>query len=170
MDKKPSGPKRKSGKGNNRNAKNIGFIALIVLFGLIIVAATNQPSTMKNVPITQAVQDANAGKYEEITVVGNQLKITKKGESKPSLKTYLEPNATLKDEGFNYDKVEIHTTANNNGNSTWVAIGTSIIPVIIIAGVLYFMLRSAQGQGNQAMSFGKSKARLYGNEKDKVTF
>ena len=32
------------------------------------------------------------------------------------------------------------------------------------------MLRSAQGQGNQAMSFGKSKARLYGNEKDKVSF
>lgn len=32
------------------------------------------------------------------------------------------------------------------------------------------MLRSAQGQGNQAMSFGKSRARLYGNEKDKMTF
>jgi cell division protease FtsH len=31
-------------------------------------------------------------------------------------------------------------------------------------------LRSAQGQGNQALSFGKSRARLYGNEKDKVTF
>jgi cell division protease FtsH len=32
------------------------------------------------------------------------------------------------------------------------------------------MLRSAQGQGNQALSFGKSRARLYGNEKDKVNF
>ena len=32
------------------------------------------------------------------------------------------------------------------------------------------MLRSAQGQGNQALSFGKSRARLYGNEKDKVSF
>ena len=32
------------------------------------------------------------------------------------------------------------------------------------------MLRSAQGQGNQALSFGKSRARLYGNEKEKVTF
>jgi cell division protease FtsH len=40
----------------------------------------------------------------------------------------------------------------------------------LIGGFLYFILRSAQGQGNQAMSFGKSKARLYGNEKDKVTF
>ncbi len=33
-----------------------------------------------------------------------------------------------------------------------------------------FLFRSSQGQGNQAMSFGKSKARLYGNEKDKVVF
>ena len=32
------------------------------------------------------------------------------------------------------------------------------------------MMRSAQGQGNQALSFGKSRARLYGNEKDKINF
>jgi cell division protease FtsH len=44
------------------------------------------------------------------------------------------------------------------------------LPVILIAGILYFMLRSAQGQGNQALSFGKSRARLYGNERGKVTF
>ena len=46
----------------------------------------------------------------------------------------------------------------------------SVIPVVMIAGVLYFMLKSAQGQGNQALSFGKSRARLYGNEKDKAVF
>lgn len=40
----------------------------------------------------------------------------------------------------------------------------------LIGALLYFMLRSAQGQGNQALSFGKSRARLYGNEKDKMTF
>lgn len=170
MDKKPSRPNTKSGKGNNRNAKNIGFIALIVLFGLIIIAATNQPTNIKKVPINQAVQESNAGKFEKLKVTGNEILITKKGESKPTIKTYLSPNSTLKEEGFNYSKVEIQTTSEAAGNSTWVAIGTSIIPVVIIAAVLYFMLRSAQGQGNQALSFGKSKARLYGNEKDKVTF
>jgi cell division protease FtsH len=46
----------------------------------------------------------------------------------------------------------------------------SILPVIVISVILFIMLRSAQGQGNQAMSFGKSRARLYGNEKDKVVF
>ncbi|MGC1177176.1 MAG: ATP-dependent zinc metalloprotease FtsH, partial [Candidatus Saccharimonadales bacterium] len=86
------------------------------------------------------------------------------------LRTYLEPNATLKDEGFNYSKVEINSTPESNGTSTWLGIAEAIIPVIIIAALLFFMLRSAQGQGNQALSFGKSRARLYGNEKDKATF
>ena len=65
--------------------------------------------------------------------------------------------------------VRVTAPANNSGN-TWLNVGISVIPVIFIAGFLFFMLRSAQGQGNQAMSFGKSKARLYGNEKDKVVF
>ncbi|MDB5164811.1 MAG: ftsH [Candidatus Saccharibacteria bacterium] len=150
--------------------KNAGFIALIILFGLIVVAATNQPSNTKKIPITTAVQDANAGKYQKISVKGNELDITKKGESQPSLRTYLEPNATLKDEGFNFSKVEINTTSASSGSSSWISLASSIIPVVIIAAVLYFMLRSAQGQGNQALSFGKSRARLYGNEKEKVTF
>lgn len=150
--------------------KNAGFIALIVLFGLIIFAASNQPSTLKQVPITTAVQQSNNGQYSKILVNGNELEITKKGETQPSLKSYLEPNATLKDEGFNYSKVEIEATAQSSGTSTWLSIGESVIPVVIIAAILFFMLRSAQGQGNQALSFGKSRARLYGNEKDKSTF
>ena len=171
MDKKPLRPNRKSNKSNNRNTKNVAFAAMLILFGLIVIAAVNQPNkTLKTIPLTQAVRDANAGKYEGMKVSGSEIKITEDGQSKPTLKTYLEQNATLKGEGFNFDKVKIETTASTSSNSTWVAIGTSIIPVVIIAAFLWFMLRSAQGQGNQAMSFGKSKARLYGNEKDKVTF
>jgi cell division protease FtsH len=98
------------------------------------------------------------------------LDITKKGDNTATLKTYLEPNATLKGEGFNFSKVTIDTNPANNGTSDWVTLAESVVPVLIIAGVLYFMLRSAQGQGNQALSFGKSRARLYGNEKDKSTF
>jgi cell division protease FtsH len=45
-----------------------------------------------------------------------------------------------------------------------------IIPVILIAGFFMFMMRQAQGQNNQAMGFGKSKAKLYGKDKEKVDF
>lgn len=168
MDKKPRPTRKNSPK--NRGMKNVGFIAILVLFTLIIVAAYNQPSTLKEVPFTQAVSEANAGKYEKIEVSTNQLTITKKGEKTPSLRTNVDSNAGLKEQGFDLSKVDVSYEPLNTGSSAWVTIASSILPVVLIGGLLFFMLRSAQGQGNQAMSFGKSRARLYGNEKDKVTF
>lgn len=170
MDKKPLRPNRSSNKNTKRGAKNAGFIALLILFGLIVFAAANQPSTLKEIPSTQAVSETNSGKYSKIVVTGNQLDITPKDASKPTLKTYVDGNASLKEQGFDTKKVAVSYKSETSSNAAWITIGTSIVPVIIIAAVLYFMLRSAQGQGNQAMSFGKSRAKLYGNEKDKVTF
>jgi cell division protease FtsH len=151
--------------------KNAGFIALLILFGLIVFAAVNQPSTLKTVSATTAKNDTNAGKYSTIVVANNsELTITPKGESKPTLRSFIDSNTSLKDQGFNTDKVNLSYKPASSGGSGWISLAGSIIPVVIIAAVLYFMLRSAQGQGNQALSFGKSRARLYGNEKDKVTF
>ena len=45
-----------------------------------------------------------------------------------------------------------------------------IVPVILIVAFFMFMMRQAQGQNNQAMGFGKSKAKLYGLDKKKVLF
>ena len=172
MDRKPLRPSsRKSLNNKNfRSVKNIAFVAIIILIGLIVAAAANQSTQLKEVPLTQAVQDSNAGKYATITVNGNELDITKKGDKTPSLKTFTEPNSTLKDEGFNYSKVTITSKAESSSYSMWLTLAGTIIPVVIIGAFLYLMLRSAQGQGNQALSFGKSRARLYGNEKDRALF
>lgn len=163
---------RSPNRGGNgrRSFKSVGFIALLILFGLIIFAAYNQPGDIKKVPMTEAVNEANSGKYSKIEVNGNELNITKKGDDKPTLKSYKDPNASLKDEGLDLSKVEVSYKPASSTGSVLANIGISLLPVIIICLVLFFMLRSAQGQGNQAMSFGKSRARLYGNEKDKVTF
>jgi len=160
----------KSSSGGNRGFRNAGFVALLILFALIVFAAYGQSNTLQTIPITQAVQDANDGKYQKMEISGNQLSITQKGDDHATLKAYTEPNATLKDEGLNYSKVEVSAKPNSSTGSTLASIGLTLLPVLIISLVLYFMLRSAQGQGNQAMSFGKSRARLYGNEKDKVMF
>lgn len=159
----------KPGNGK-RGFKSAGFIALIILFGMIIFAFYGQSGGLKTITMTEAIRDSNAGKYGKLELKGNELTITKKGEEKPSLKTYIEPNATLKEEGFNLNAVTVDPKPESTTSSTVASIAISLLPVIIIAGLLFFMLRSAQGQGNQALSFGKSRARLYGNEKDKVTF
>ncbi len=159
----------RSGNGR-RSYKSYGFIAIIILFGLIIFAAYGQSSNIKNVPLTQAVAETNKGKYSKIEVGGNEVLITPKGQEKPTLKAFKDPNATLKEEGFDTSKVEVTFKPESSAGSTFANIAIGLLPVIVISAVLFIMLRSAQGQGNQALSFGKSRARLYGNEKDKVTF
>ena len=173
MDKKPfkgNHSNRKGATPNRKGMKNAGFIAIIILFALIALAATNQPSALKTIDVSTAVQQANQGDYDKIAVKGNELDITKKGDSRPTLRSYLEPNATLKDQGFNANKFKLAAAPVSEGGSPWLNLASSILPVVFVAGILFFILRNAQGQGNQAMSFGKSKARLYGNEKDKATF
>ncbi len=155
---------------DRRTMKNISFVAMLILVGLVIFAATSQPSTLKTIPLTEAVKSANDGEYKKILVKNNELDITKKGEEQPSLRAFTDPNSSLKEIGFDYSKVQVAYEAQSSGESAWVTILSSVVPVLLIGGFLVFMLRSAQGQGNQALSFGKSRARLYGNEKDKVMF
>lgn len=170
MDKKQFRLNSSGGKDQRRNRfKSAGFIALLILFGLIIYAAFSQPSNLKEVPFSQVVQGANSGKIQRIEVSNNDLTITPKGESKPTQHSFKEDGSSIYEQGLQQGKVEIVNKPKSN-DSLLVGLVTGVLPVIIIAVILIFMFRSAQGQGNQAMSFGKSKARLYGNEKDKITF
>ncbi len=170
MDKKPFRIQKSGGDPKRRGMKNAGFIALLVLFGLIIFASYGNQQKLEEIALSQVVQQANDGKFEKITVKGSTLEITKKGEQDATLKSYKDPQASLREEGVNYDKVTVDTKPESNSGDVWTSLGLTLLPVIIIVAVLVFMMRSAQGQGNQALSFGKSRARLYGNEKDKVTF
>ncbi|MBI4033625.1 ATP-dependent zinc metalloprotease FtsH [Candidatus Saccharibacteria bacterium] len=159
--------------GNNRinRWKNLGFIVLIVLFGLIIWSAFNQPSDLKTVPFSQVVSEANGGKIQKISIEGDELQITRKGETEPTQKSFKEPGSSIFEQGLEQGKTEVAIKPASGGtNSIWGQLLVGVLPVIIIAAILILMFRSAQGQGNQALSFGKSRARLYGNEKDRMTF
>ncbi|WP_028400955.1 ATP-dependent zinc metalloprotease FtsH [Ectobacillus panaciterrae] len=54
--------------------------------------------------------------------------------------------------------------------SAWVTFFTSIIPFVIIFILFFFLLNQAQGGGSRVMNFGKSKAKLYNDDKKKVRF
>ncbi len=168
MDKKPF---TKNQGGNGRKSfKNFGFVALIILIGLVIFAALGQPTTLKDVAFSDVISRANAGEIKEIEIKGNDLTVIKKGEDKPTEKSHKEAGSSIYEQGLTNRDVTVDVKPESNTSSIWFSLASGIIPVVLISGVLFFMLRSAQGQGNQALSFGKSKARLYGNEKDKITF
>jgi cell division protease FtsH len=170
LNSRPKPPTNRKPTGPRRGAKNAGFIALLILFGLIIFAAYGQPASSKEISINQAIKNANSGEYSKIVVNGNQLDITKKGDKVATVKSHSDPNASLKEQGLDNSKVDVEYKPLSNGSPAWVTLLGTFLPIVIIGAFLYFMMRSAQGQGNQALSFGKSRARLYGNEKDKIAF
>ena len=56
-------------------------------------------------------------------------------------------------------------------DTSWLSlIATFVLPLLIIGGFIFFMMRQAQGTNNQAMSFGKSRARMFLGNKTVVTF
>src|SRR5699024_5849126 len=54
--------------------------------------------------------------------------------------------------------------------SGWISFFTMIIPFVIIFILFFFLMNQAQGGGGKVMNFGKSKAKLYSEEKGKVRF
>lgn len=171
MEKKPFRSNPGNRTPNRKGMKNFGFLALLALFGLIIWASFAQGTQKAQLPFNEVIKEANAGHIAKIEVVGDELKIYKNKDDKtPADLSRKEPGSSIYEQGLTNKDVQIINKPESNSGATWTNIAVSILPVLVISLVLFFMLRSAQGQGNQAMSFGKSRARLYGNEKDKITF
>ena len=56
-------------------------------------------------------------------------------------------------------------------DTSWIGLLlTGLLPLLVIGGFIYFMMRQAQGTNNQALSFGKSRARMFLGNKTVVTF
>jgi cell division protease FtsH len=56
-------------------------------------------------------------------------------------------------------------------DTSWIGLlATTLLPLILIVGFILFMMRQAQGTNNQALSFGKSRARMFLGNKTVVTF
>ena len=55
-------------------------------------------------------------------------------------------------------------------DNTWLSLLVSLLPILLIVGVLFFVMSQVQGGGNRVMSFGKSKAKLVSKDTPKTTF
>ncbi len=54
--------------------------------------------------------------------------------------------------------------------NTWLSLLISLLPILLIVGVLFFVMSQVQGGGNRVMSFGRSKAKLVNKDTPKTTF
>ncbi|MBJ58402.1 cell division protein FtsH [Candidatus Saccharibacteria bacterium] len=156
----------------SNNFLRLSLFWAILVVGLIAVYALTMPAQqLESVPISQVIERANNGEITKIEVQGNDLTITPEGSDEPTQKSVKDPSSSLQEQGLDLDSgVQlVNTPPSNTGDILW-NLAIIIVPVVLIAAFFLFMMRQAQGQNNQALGFGKSKAKLYGEDKTKVMF
>jgi len=166
----------KNKKGLNKKI-GIGLVVFLIVFGLISLYSAPLKEVEK-VSLSQLAQEINNDKVENIKVEGDKLMVElKSGEKQESIK---EPQAALAEslnnigvstEALGALKIDIQDTS---GANVFVNIILPfLLPFLLIAFFIWFLMRQAQKGGNQAMSFGNSKARMFIPDKDKkkrITF
>ncbi len=154
------------------------FIYILLLLALAaflysaLVPRSQTPA--ETVSIDQIAALIRSGDVTQITVQGDQVLITKRtGDPVASLKeSGVGLIGTLQDLGITPDElkaVDIRV-ADLTGWAKWGGLLMGLIPLLLIGLFFFFILRQAQGAGNQAFSFGKSKARMFAGDKPTVTF
>lgn len=152
-------------------SKNMWYaiIAFAILIALVVSLGNGSPlaKAPAQVPFSTVIDEVKQDKVESIQVTGDELTVNLKDGTKQ--KSYKESYKSLSDFGVDYNKVKVEVKNPENNNKLFDIV-LSILPIVIIIGFFYFIMKQAQGSNNQAMSFGKSKARVSGLEKNKVRF
>lgn len=162
---------KKNGKNGIKQVARFGlFWAIIIFVALIFYAVLFPAANLKEAALSDVVRRANEGKIAKLEIQGNDIKVTGKDQNKPTERSVKE-SGSIYEQGLNKNaKVEVKVIPPSTTGETIWNLAVLILPVLIIVVFFMFMMRQAQGQNNQAMGFGKSKARLYGEDKEKIVF
>src|SRR5579884_2896726 len=146
------------------------MVAILAAFFTIF----QQPGKEKSVPLTElyqtVVNDARNGNKDTVLISGNKITV----KSPEGTKTSWAGDRTnvlqdLHDRGVQDNQLALEFQAPSQWGN-WLGLLGSFLPLIIFGGLLLFMMRQAQGTNNQALSFGKSRARMFLGNKPTVTF
>lgn len=162
---------KKNGKNGIKQVARFGlFWAIIIFVALIFYAVLSPAANLKEAALSDVVRRANEGKIAKLEIQGNDIKVTAKDQNKPTERSVKE-SGSIYEQGLNKNaKVEVKVIPPSTTGETMWNLAVMVVPVLIIVVFFMFMMRQAQGQNNQAMGFGKSKARLYGEDKEKIVF
>lgn len=160
----------------NRIFRNTIFYLLIFLVIIGIVGYFQKGGEpTQNISYDEFIAHLENGEVQSFTMQPEravyEIRGQLKGDNKePSFRTYvMNSQASLDriDAAAANTKVDILMAKETSG---WVSFFTTIIPFVIIFILFFFLLNQAQGGGSRVMNFGKSKAKLYNDEKKKVRF
>jgi cell division protease FtsH len=151
----------------------IVMLALVVVALAVVFTLVSQTSPATQRLYSEFLADVSAGRVDKVIQEGSTL--TVEGDA---------PTYTVVVPGLLADQVKDDMQqavgednpipafgAKPAPDNAWLGIiVTGLLPILIIGGFIFFMMRQAQGTNNQALSFGKSRARMFLGNKTVVTF
>ena len=166
------------------NSRNQSYIIYLLLFVAIVAMVyfniRQQPGAQEPLTINQLAALIQQGKVSRIVIQSdNQLQVISPSSNGTIEQTaQKEAETTLVSQLIDLgvttaqlapDKIQIEVKA----PSPWVGIMTIagyVLPFLLLAGLFWFIFRQAQGSNNAAISFGKSRARMFNSDHPTVTF
>ena len=153
-----------------RLAKNLGLylvlIVLVVSLVNVFLSPVKGPEEFKSLTYSEFVRSAEEGRVRHVALEEDLLH----GEMQDGtrFKTYVvgvgDLARDLSDKGIN---VEVVPPAKA---PWWSSMMTSLFPTLLLIGAWIFILHHMQGGGNKVMNFAKSKAKMFLDNRPKVTF
>ncbi|HIU63805.1 MAG TPA: ATP-dependent zinc metalloprotease FtsH [Candidatus Avacidaminococcus intestinavium] len=147
--------------------RNVSFYLFIIIIAIWMLEQYSANTISKtDITYSNFMRQVQQNEVENVTVVDNI--ISGKLKSGADFST-IAPN----------DPELINTLRSHNVEISaelppqppwWMTIITSMLPMLLIIGIWFLLMQQSQGGGGRVMSFGKSKAKMYGDEKVKITF
>ncbi len=161
---------------SSSTAKTILFWISIVFLGVMLwrLVSTQGQSAREDTPsYSEFAVNVDAGHVKEVTLYLSQNSYELQGEyTQPANRKFrvLIPKEeapqiieSLRAKAVQLNVKEVHS-------SDWVLILLNALPLLLLAGFVFFLMRQMQAGGNKALSFGKSRARLLSAQQKKATF
>jgi cell division protease FtsH len=164
---------------NSRNQSYMIYLLLFIAIIAMVWYSFSQNSAASGVlTINQLASEIQGGKIAKIVADDNKLTVTYKDGTQKSATATKETNSTLVEQlaalgvtpaQLSSDTIQIEVKPPSAFLGILTALGY-FLPILFLAGAFFFIFRQAQGSNNAAMSFGKSKARMFTGDQPTVTF
>jgi cell division protease FtsH len=148
------------------------LVAIIALFFTVFQPTGERDSQISLNELAAAVKRGEVRRIDvtedklTIEIPGRQGKFTARKERQDTVPQVLASYGVTPEE---LSRVEYRVT-DPPQFSNWLGLLVNLLPLIFFGAILLFMMRQAQGSNNQALSFGKSRARMFMGNKPTVTF
>ncbi|AKX92934.1 ATP-dependent zinc metalloprotease FtsH [Moorella thermoacetica] len=155
----------------NRIFKNLAIYLLIVLLAVSVIGLSTPPEKpAQEWDLTRFYQAVDQDQVREVTLTPQDNIIKVDGVLKDNTKFIVNAlSSTPLTDRLISKGVRIKTQPSPQP-PWWTSLLGSLLPILLLVGLVFFMMQQTQGGGSRVMQFGKSRARLHTDDKRKVTF